>query len=297
MASLLFVCGLICVKRATTHGITSWTVTFLANQWAAIVFSTLWFLGGPGQPWAQLWQPAVIAMLYVCGQVATFSAIRFGDVSLATPIFGIKVVLVSFLVTFSLGQNLTALVWGGAILATIGIGLVQWVPPRKRTSDARPVSSVMDKRGILLTVGLAVSASVCFALFDILVQSWAPAWGAGRLLPISYWFVAVFSLVFWPWFQRPRTWNPHDKSVLLAGTLLIALQALCIVFTLSTFGDAARVNVVYALRALWGVVLAWAVAKRWGGSEATLPSAILLTRFVGAGLLTFAVILVIVAST
>ena len=77
--------------------------------------------------------------------------------------------------------------------------------------------------------------------------------------------------------------------------MLIALQALCIVFTLSNFGDAARVNVVYSLRALWGVGLAWIVAKIWGGSEAKLPTNVMTARFLGAGLLTVAVMLVVLA--
>ena len=63
--------------------------------------------------------------------------------------------------------------------------------------------------------------------------------------------------------------------------------------TLAQFGDAARVNVVYALRGLWGVALAWAVAHRWGGGEAALPHEVMLTRMAGALLLTAAVVLVI----
>lgn len=291
LASLLFVCGLICIKRTNAQGVSPWTVTFMANQWAAIVFSLLWFLGGEGQPLSKLWQPAVVASLYICGQVGTFSALRFGDVSLATPIFGSKVVIVAFLVTFMLGQDLGAKVWWAAVAAMIGIGLVQWTPKQDHTVD----DASATRRATLLTVVLAVSASIAFALFDLAVQSWAPAWGAGRFLPIVYWFVAFMSLGFLPWFQRSLFWKPSIRSLLLPGTLLIALQALCIVFTLSNYEDAARINVVYSLRALWGVLLAWLAAKAWGGSEAGLPKQVLVARFLGASLLTIAVVLVILA--
>lgn len=291
LASLLFVCGLICIKRTNAQGVSPWTVTFLANQWAAIVFSLLWFLGGDGQPATQLWQPAIVASLYICGQVFTFSALRFGDVSLATPIFGSKVVIVAFLVTFVLGQALGGKVWVGAIAAMIGIGLVQWTPKRREGEDGTSPS----RRATALTVGLAVSAALAFALFDLAVQSWAPAWGAGRFLPIVYWIVALMSLGFLPWFQRSLVWQPNIRTLLLPGTLLIALQAVCIVFTLSRYEDAARINVVYSLRALWGVVLAWLAARIWGGSEAGLPKQILVARFSGASLLTIAVVLVILA--
>ncbi|MDA7865122.1 EamA/RhaT family transporter, partial [bacterium] len=61
------------------------------------------------------------------------------------------------------------------------------------------------------------------------------------------------------------------------------------------FGDAARVNVVYALRGLWGVALAWLAAKIWGGAEAEHTRSTMLLRVVGATILTSAVILAIVA--
>ena len=65
---------------------------------------------------------------------------------------------------------------------------------------------------------------------------------------------------------------------LLVGALLISLQAICIVSTLAIFGDAARVNVVYSLRGLWGVLLAWAVAKKWGGAEAEQTRGTMMSR-------------------
>ena len=284
LASLLFVTGLLCIKRATTAGVSPWTVTFLANQWGALAFSTLWALGGPSQPIHMLWQPAVIAVLYILGQAFTFSAINRGDVSVATPVFGIKVVLVAFLLMFALGKSLPSTVVVGAVLATAGIGFVQWSP-----REAAP----SQRRRLWFTIVTAILAALSFATFDVLVQAWAPAWGVGRLLPTVYWIVGVSSLGFLPWFQHQYLWDRRVRRVLLSGTLLIALQAICIVFTLGAFGDAARVNVVYAMRGMWGVLLAYFVAKRWGGSEAALPRNVLTARFIGAGLLTVSVILVV----
>lgn len=292
LASLLFVCGLLFVKRATMAGISPWTITFMANQWAALLFSTLWFLGGDSQPMERLWQPAVIAILYVLGQVFTFSAIRFGDVSVATPVFGIKVVMVAFLMTILFHEVLSASVWWGATMATVGIALVQWSPRQK---DGDLVGGQTRGR-MLLTIVLAVCAAFAFALFDVFVQTWAPAWGTGRFLPIVYWMVSVLSLVFLPVLQRDLIAKPEIRRVLIPGTFLIALQAVCLVSTLATFGDAARVNVVYAMRAMWSVILAWLVAITWGGSEALLPRQVMLARFLGAGLLTVSVILVVISS-
>ncbi len=280
LASLLFVVGLIFVKQVSRAGISPWTITFVSNQWAAILFSILWLFGGSGQPWSLLWQPAVVACLYILGLTFTFSAVENGDVSLATPIFGVKVVLVAVLLTFVASQQLSANLWYAACLASLGIGLIQW-------------TGAAHHHRVAMTVSLAIAAAVSFATFDVLVQRWAPAWGAGRFLPIVYWMAAVLSLGFLPHVQWHAITDRKLRPAVLAGTILIALQAICIVLTLSVFGDATRVNVVYALRGLWGVLFAWAAAHWWGGSEAELPRQTMLLRLGGAGLLTAAVILAI----
>ena len=66
----------------------------MTNIATCIAFSVLWIFGGSGQPLSLLWQPAVIAGLFMLGLTFTFLAIYRGDVSIAAPIFGVKVVFV-----------------------------------------------------------------------------------------------------------------------------------------------------------------------------------------------------------
>lgn len=283
LASVLFVCGLILIKRAGASGANTATTLFVSNQFAAALFSLLWLLGGEGQPIDQIWQPAVVASLYMMGLVFTFLAVGRGDVSIATPVFGIKVLLVALLLSITGLAELPRSVWYAATMATIGIALIQW------TGRGNP-------RAVVATILLAVSAATSYAAFDVLVQRWAPDWGVGRFLPILFWIVGLFSLAMVPWVQ----WNKlRDREVvrfLVPGATLIACQAVCIVFTLSVFGDAARVNVVYALRGLWGVILAWVLARQFGGNEAGMSRSVMTTRLSGAALLTAAVVLVITAN-
>ena len=64
--------------------------TFIANVAIALVFSALLPMGGKGQPAALLWQPALVAVLFVAGQVFAVLALSLGDVSVATPVLGAK---------------------------------------------------------------------------------------------------------------------------------------------------------------------------------------------------------------
>lgn len=280
MASLLFVGGLILIKRAGLAGAAPISTLFTTNMCSAVAFSMLWFLGGSFRGWGLLWQPAVIAGLFMLGLTLTFAAIERGDVSIATPIFGVKVVFVAVLLTLFGLQTLPASVWYGAVLATMGIALIQW------TGRGQP-------RRVALTVLLALSAALSYATFDVLVQRWAPAWGAGRFLPVVYWMVGGASLAMIPWVSWNDLRSGPVVRPLIFGSILIAMQAICIVAAVAIYGDAARVNVVYALRGLWGVLLAWAAAKVWGGTESEHSRSVMLTRVLGAVLLTLAVILVI----
>ena len=96
---LAIVAGLILIKRAGTAGVGAAVTVFCTNIWSTIAFSFVWLAGGDMQPWHLFYQPATISALFVFGLVFTFAAIERGDVSIATPIFGVKVVFVAVLLT------------------------------------------------------------------------------------------------------------------------------------------------------------------------------------------------------
>jgi drug/metabolite transporter (DMT)-like permease len=289
LASLLLVCGLILVKRAgevaTETGVTVGALTplFLTNLLSSLVFSGLWALGGQWQSMSLVWQPAIIATLFMSGLIFTFLAIGRGDVSIATPVLGVKVLLVAALLTLFFGHQLSAKVWLAAVLAMIGIGVIQW------TGRSQP-------KRVVMTIAFALAAASSFATFDVLVQRWSPTWGAGRFLPLTYWIVGILSLAMIPWVNFKVLKEPRVAKPLLCGALLIAVQAICITVAVAMFADAARINVVYTLRGLWGVLLAWAASRYWGGGESDLSRNVMITRVVGAALLTSAVVLVILST-
>lgn len=282
LASLLFVGGMIFTKHASIAGIGPPTIMFATNITAAGLFSFLWLLGGEDVSIDLWWQPVAIASLYLVGLSFTFLAIEMGDVSIAAPVFGIKVVLVAFLLTVVDAVPLDGSIWFAACLATVGIGLIQWTGQGER-------------HHVWMTVLYACISSGAFAAFDVLVQRWAPQWGAGRLLPVIYWTIGASSLLLLPWVQWSEMRRVEIQKLVLPSALLVSLQAICIVAAVGVFGDAARVNVIYALRGLWGVVLAWWAARIWGGREAHLNWSTLFTRFLGAAVLTVAVVVAILA--
>lgn len=285
LASLLYVVAALFLKRAQQLGAGVLRTTFIANVAVALVFTALQLLGGTGQPWTQLWQPALVAVLFVAGQVLAILALSLGDVSVATPVLGAKTIFVAWFTTLLLAPRLPWQLWCAAALSFGAIVLLNRAPGTGSSTTPRPL-------GRTLLFSLLAAAS--YALFDVLVQKWSPAWGAGRFLPIMFAFSAAMSVVFTPFFQKP--WREVPRAAwppLAAGALFMALQAFSLVSGLAIFGDATAMNVVYSARGVWSVAAVWLIGHWFANTEAQLGGSVLRWRFAGAALMTSAIVLVV----
>lgn len=249
--------------------------------WAsAITFPTLIFLGGTMLSPELLWQPALVGALFLAGQLCTFLAVDRGDVSVAAPVLGIKVLIVPALAPFLVHETLPARVWIAAAIAVAGVGFVQ---VRDRS---------IEQSRIPAAVGFALLAACSMTLFDLLIQRWAPAWGAGYFLPVSLGFAAVYSLLFVK-SADPVTHLKERGAIrpLAIGAILMAIQGIGMTLTLGLFGDATRVNIVYSLRGLWGVLLTWVVAGRIVETGSGPSHRTMAMRLIGALLIGVSVII------
>lgn len=278
-SSLIYVVGALLVRRAADLGVGVWRTTFVANVLSAILFLPLTLLGGPGQPIAQAWQPAVLALLLVLGQGLGFYALSRGDVTVTTPVLGAKTVMVAVLTSLILAIPVPLPLWIAAALSTGAIVLLNWMGGG-------------GHQRVGLSVGGGLGAATAFALFDVLVQKWAPAWGPGRLVPLVMGLGAVFSVVLVPFFHEPLWRIPRAAWLpLLGGSACISAQGILLITTIAVFGDAAAVNVVYSARSLWMVVAVWAIGHWFRNPEQNLGGRILGGRLAGAVLMMAAVLL------
>lgn len=280
-SSFGYVLAVLLLKRSADWGVGVWRTTFVSNIAMGVVFSTLLGFGGPGQPVAMWWQPVVGGLLFFTGQIFTFLALNYGDVSVATPVLGVKIVLVAFCSVLFLPEPVPLLWWVAAALSTGAIVLLS-------RGDSRPKHAVGRT---VLTAGLAAAS---FALADVLVQKWAPAWGVGKFLPAMFGSVAVMSLGLIPFFSAPLRQVPRAAWGWLAGgCVILAMQAGSMAFALGVFGDATAVNIVYSARGLWSVAAVWLVGHWFSNEEQKLAPAVLRSRLIGAGLMLAAISLVV----
>ncbi len=299
-----YVAGVLLVKRASAFGVGLWRTAFVSNVVIGLCFAPLWLLGGPDPVWGLLWQPALGGALFFTGQVFTFMALG-GDVSLATPVLGLKILFVAVASSLLLDEPVRGAWWIAAALSTAAIVLLQ-SSPRPAPSAARladpaepPARAVPAPPGQGLSAGRTVCyaalAAACFAVTDVLVQRFSPAWGAGRYLPLMFGLLAVYSLGLIPAFAAPLHRLPAPAWRWLApGALFLGIQAAGMAYSLGTHGRATAANILYSTRGLWSV-LAVGLLGAWLGTagERRLPRAVFRRRLLGAGLMLAAVALVI----
>ena len=195
-------------------------------------------------------------------------------------ILGIKVLIVPACAPFFVDESLPARVWIAAAVAVAGIVCVQ----------ARDES--VQRSRIVAAVGYALLAACSMTLFDLLIQRWAPAWGAGFFLPIGFVCSALLSLLFLPLADRPSRLMQIDAVRPLAiGAMFMAIQAIGMTVTLGLFGDATRVNIVYSLRGLWGVVFTWILARHVQSAGTGPGHRTMIMRLIGAVLIGVSVVI------
>lgn len=281
-AAFLYALGAIAAKAAGSRGVDFIRITVVSN-WVSALFFLVFVRPGEGMWPVNWWQPVLIGLGFLGGQLLTFVALRRGDVSLATPLMGTKVVMVAVILAFVFGRPVAVSTWVGAVIAVIGIALLQ-----------------MTSRGghwshVTLTLVSALGAAACYSAFDCMIAVWAPTVGFGRLVPPGVLAAAALSTLMLP--LAGGSWRSVSRGAygyLAMGAGLIAGQALLLVGAIGYWHDAARCNIVYGSRGMWSVVLVYGVGHHFGNMEREAGGGVFAARLVGSVLILAAIVLAFV---
>ncbi|TWU62622.1 hypothetical protein V7x_43570 [Crateriforma conspicua] len=270
-------------SQAIGRGANVATGTFYGNLFLGITWVSVGFFRGEVAA-VVLWpKAAVIGLLFLLGQFFTYCAYRFGDVSVATPVLGTKILFVAFISSFVMDSPVAQAIWIASFVATGGVALVQWKP--------RNAKRAVRQQRVGITILCALLAAITLSVFDLLLQTWGKSSGTATFLPVVFAFCAFSSLILLPWTTKlSELRRRFALRPMLFGSALMATQAIGMCIALSAFGDATRINIVYALRGLWAICLGWLLASFFQAGEQHLSRSELYSRSVGAILLTIAAI-------
>jgi drug/metabolite transporter (DMT)-like permease len=268
------------LKRATQGGAGPWRVSFITNWVQAAIFSLLWFFPADHAATPPDVLHAVISgFVFFVGQVFTFLALSRGDVSVATPVLGSKVIFVA-LFTAALGAaEVTPAMWLAVVLTACATALLGG-------------GSAVKRDALFRSLLYGFSAASAFALTDVLQQRWVKLWGFTHYAPTMFTTVAVLSLGMIPFFHgKLRALPAAGWRWSVVGGALLSVQALGIAWAIITIG-ATTTNVLYNSRGVWSVVLVWTIGHWFGNAERTQGRAVMVRRLCGSALLLGAIVLV-----
>lgn len=264
-------------KLALARGAGILRISFLMNWVFVLVFVCLLWGHEGLVPWAKIQYPLITGLFFFLGQVFTFTAIRFGDVSLQTPIMGTKVVF-AVLIALVLGTEVvTFSLVLAAVVAMLGIGLLGF------SGDG------VERVG--RTLLLALLSAFFFAGSDTMVGYYANDFGVPMFLFLAILMNAALSCLLIPFFRESIAQIPASAwSLIIAACLTMAGQALLLNYTLGRYQHVAEINVIYSTRGLWTVLFgALSLGFIVSGGRPLLSKRIFYLRLSGALLMCVAI--------
>ena len=273
-------------KRGLQHGSTMAQAFHVSNFAVGIAFAPLLLLETEPVRWDLIHQPLLVTGAYFLGTWLTFIAIQKGDVSLVTPLMGTKVVFVALSMVLLAGRMPVPILWIAAALTAAGVFLMGAGDfGEKAHGHAGAVAAALISSGI-------------FGVCDVWVSMWSQPFAAMTFLAISSMGVGVISLVLWLLQGCPSLkmapGTPAGPFVVW-GAAVLGIQAVAMGLALSYFDDATGINVAYASRGLWAILIVALVGPFFGNHERHASGRAFRWRVAGTVLLTVAVVLAVVA--
>jgi drug/metabolite transporter (DMT)-like permease len=272
-------------KRAMAEGLGIRRIVLYSNLATAILLVPLLSLAHKPQPGASFYQPLITGLVFFIGMVLNIAALQRGDVSVATPLLGTKVLFVAFFTIIVLGQPVLPSLWIAAICVCVALTLLRG-----------PAGH--GNRRFWSTVMLAAGSSAAFALCDVFFQLWTRVWGVGLFIPMVLGIVCLLSALLLLK-DRPAVdmLTGSAKRWLIIGCTLNGLQTLGIVICIGLFrhpNAATAINIVYNSRGIWSVLLVWGLGHWYANVEKDQGRGVMIARLIGSILLLVAIILTLI---
>ena len=282
LLGLMYSLSALAFKRALSEGADILHTVFFSNLTTAVLALPVWAAAG-GAPPPALYPIAVpTGVLFFLGILLNLLAIRKGDVSVATPLMGTKVIFVAAFTVLFFSQPVMPSLWVCAAIVALALALLR-----------EPRAVATGKFGV--TVVLALGASAAFALSDVIFQMWSLKLDSARFIPAVLVVVFMLSCGLWPFFpKRAAPYSRAARGWLVAGCLLHGLQAMGMLTCISLLphpNAATAVNIIYNSRGVWSVILVWWLGHWFGNIERGQGKAVMVRRLLGATLLLAAIVI------
>ncbi len=284
LAALAYTVSALFIKKALSYGAGSMRTVFLTNWLMLPCFLPLLILGHKVLDWGYFDTVVLCSFFNTIAMILVFITIRVGDISLQTPVMGVKVIIVAVLAVMMGVGSVTKELWIGAFLTVIAIYILS--KPDKL--------NLSHKRSLWITIILSLLTSLAFAISDLIMAKYAGAFGEMPFILYVMAFTALFSSFIIPYFEGPLRTIPRVSWLWIGlGSVAMALECIFYCYALACYNDPTAVNILYSSRGIWSVALVWLIGKRLGNTESEQGQGLMMKRLIGSFLL-FAAILIVI---
>lgn len=281
IAGAAYAASALYTKRAAVSGGGLWRVTFLTNWGQALALLPLIGLAQTPMSGSDWWHVGVTSLVFFLGQLMVFAALRYGEVSVVTPVMGVKVLVVAGMAVGIANERLPSRWWGAAVIAA---GAAMLLGGGLRG----------DRRRIFAGIGGGLGAAVAYSGVDILFQMWVTPPNLWRFTALVSLGMGVWSLLLLPVLEGPFWILPIvARSAFVPSLLLTLIQVLLMAYCVVALKGAAWANLLYSSRGVWSVLFVWLLGPFFGNSEGESGRGVMLRRLGGSALLLVAIALVL----
>ncbi len=282
VCALIYAFGTLLSKRAFSEGVGVARTLFLFNWIQFAYFLPFVFFVDTMPDWSQWLWPLLAGLCFFFGQLTTFTAIRIGDVSVQTPIMGTKMVFVAAFSTL-LGAGAVPLSWWwGAFMGMVGVFLLSGLKFKQQGN-------------VWISIALALLSAACYGLCDVLVSQHAKDFSPTAFPIVMMGVNAVLSFTVIPFFRGGYGEFTRTAWIrILSAGFTLTTQGTLLYWTLSHYGKATAINILYSSRGIWSVVLVWGLGAWFANQESQdVGNKTMSLRFLGATLMLVSIFLVL----
>lgn len=280
LAAFLSALGALLIKRSFFGGIGAFHGILIGNWLFALFIAPSWLWSSQKIPIELWWLPLLGGSALTVGAYSNYFALHKGDVSIATPLLGLKTVFVALISTLILKQAIPISWWIASLLSLVALSFFTIKNSSRKSSH------------LLQTILLSVLSALSFAIIDILIQHYADAFNFLHFLLLSQCVLCIFSSIL-VWIKKPETGTLNFETIgwLALATFFIAAGFMILGGAIAHFKDAVPINVVFSARGLFSVLMVWILGPLINNFERRAGARILVFRLLGAGLLVVAITL------
>ncbi len=283
IAAALYCISVIFVKLASRNKeLSGVSVLVMTNLLSGTLFIPQIFFESQLPSLSIIWQPLLASAFCAVGNIATFICAEKGEISLMTPIMGIKILIVIMLARLFLDVELPhALTISGAIccLAIFIMGYSK--------------DSLKSKK-LVFTFVLAIIACASYAACDVLMQKYAHNFTRSAMLSLTTIMIPLSIIPLLPRFIREvRVARISTISIGFASAAFMVIEMYMMFLSITGEVGAPLCNILYNTRGLMAIVFIYILGKRFA-SLRELSKTSAMQRAIGATMILIAVAIVLV---